>query len=303
MIEVLQPGLTTIQDLGRSGWESLGMPPSGAFDPFLAKVANQLAGNSHDAPLLEFALVGPSLRFHKSYTIAFAGFSVRYRLNGNNVPEFSAFNVNAGSELKFTGMSGWFGYLAVTGGIQIQKILGSASTYAAAGIFGRLKTGDQLQSGKMNNQGFAVRKEFLKLPERNVLHILEAAHTPLFNEQSKKLISSNEYLLTTQSDRMGARLQGTAIEVPKIRRSVPTLPGVIQIARSGQPIILGPEGPVTGGYPQIGILSQTSRTTLAAIQPGKLLRFEWIELEMARDQREQRDQIFSDSRIWEPQSK
>ena len=65
MIEILQPGITSIQDLGRPGWESSGMPRSGAFDPFLARVANQLAGNSHDTALLEFALVGPSLRFHK----------------------------------------------------------------------------------------------------------------------------------------------------------------------------------------------------------------------------------------------
>jgi antagonist of KipI len=277
------------------------MPRSGAFDPFLARVANQLTGNSHDAPLFEFALVGPSLRFHKSSTIAFAGFSVRYIVNGNPVPEFSAFTVEAGQELRFDGMAGWFGYLAVSGGIQIEKVLGSASTYAAAGIFGRLKSGDQLQSVKSSKQSFAINKDKLMLPKNNVIHILEAAHSHLFDEQSKKQISSDEYVLTLQSDRMGARLQGQALEVPEIKRSVPTLPGVIQIARSGQPIILGPEGPVTGGYPQIGILTQTSWTTLAAIQPGKSLRFEWITLEQAQNLRDQRNQILSDTTIWQAQ--
>lgn len=301
MIEVLQPGITSIQDLGRPGWESSGMPRSGAFDPYLARVANQLTGNSHDAPLLEFALVGPSLRFHESCTIASAGFSVKYTSNGNPVSEFCAFKVEAGQELRFNEMHGWFGYLAISGGIQIEKILGSASTYAAAGIFGRLKSGDQLQSGKSGKQCFAINKDLLMLPKNNVLPILEAAHSHLFTEQSRKSISSNDYLLTLQSDRMGARLQGTEIEVPEIKRSVPTLPGAIQIARSGQPIILGPEGPVTGGYPQIGILSQSSWTTLAAIQPGKSLRFKWINLEEAKSYRDQRSQIFSDTTIWEAQ--
>src|SRR5262245_17127153 len=156
MIEVLQPGITSIQDLGRPGWESTGMPRSGAFDPFLARVANQLTGNPHDAPLLEFALVGPSLRFQKSCTIAFAGFSARYTLNGKPLAEFCAFRAEPGQELRFNGMNGWFGYLAISGGIQIEKILGSASTYAAAGIFGRLKSGDQLQSGKSSKQSFAI---------------------------------------------------------------------------------------------------------------------------------------------------
>ena len=219
----------------------------GAFDPFLASVANQLTGNSHDAALLEFALVGPSLRFHKSFTLAFTGFSVSYTLNGNPLFEFRAFTVEPGQELRFKSMAGWFGYLAVSGGIQIEKILGSASTYAAAGIFGRLKSGDQLQSGEMTEQSFAVKKESLMLP-KIISFIFLKPHIPIcLTNVQKCLISSGEYKLTLQSDRMGARLQGAAIEIPEIKRSIPTLPGAIQIARSGQPIILGPEGPVTGG--------------------------------------------------------
>jgi biotin-dependent carboxylase-like uncharacterized protein len=277
------------------------MPRSGAFDPFLAKVANQLAGNSLDDALLEFALVGPTLRFHKTYRIAFAAFSLKYTLDGITVPEFRAYTVNSGEELHFRAMDGWFGYLAVAGGIQTEKILGSASTYAPAGIFRRLKTGDQLQCGKMTEHCFTIKKDFLMLPKNNVLNIVEAAHSHLFNEQSKKQISSDEYMLTLQSDRMGARLQGRSIEFPEIKRSIPTLPGVIQIARSGQPIILGPEGPVTGGYPQIGILSQSSWTTLASIQPAKKVRFQWLNLERAKELQNQRNAIFSNNGLWEPQ--
>jgi allophanate hydrolase subunit 2 len=99
---------------------------------------------------------------------------------------------------------------------------------------------------------------------------------------------------------MGVRLDGPPLQVPEVRRSTPTLPGVIQIARSGQPIILGPEGPVTGGYPQIGILSETSWTTLAVTKPGKSVRFEWIDLETARTNRDERTKILNDKRLWQP---
>ena len=91
----------------------------------------------------------------------------------------------------------------------------------------------------------------------------------------------------------------THIQVPEVRRSTPTLPGVIQISRSGQPIILGPEGPVTGGYPQIGILSEASWTTLARTKPGKSIRFEWIQLETARKITEKRNKILNDSSLWQ----
>lgn len=302
MIEVLQPGLTTIQDLGRKGWEAFGMPRSGALDPFLACVANKLAGNQPDSPLLEFALVGPSLRFHKTCTLAFVAFSVRYSLNGNKAPEFEAFSVPAGSNLSFEGMEGWFGYIAVSGGIQAEKILGSSSAYTAGGIQGRLRQGDQLKVRKKSELCFAVKKESLGLRQDPVLQILEAAHTHLFSEQSKQLLSTSEYTISAQSDRMGIRLQGPPLEVPEIRRSLPTLPGVVQAARSGQPIILGPEGPVTGGYPQIGILSETSWTTLAAIQPGKSIRFEWINLDAAQEFRNHRNGIFSNTLAWKPLS-
>src|SRR5262245_56547377 len=115
MIEVLQPGLlTTIQDSGRKGYELYGVPRSGFFDPFLAGIANRLVGNSIDAPLLEFAMIGPTLAFHQACVIAITGLDVLYK----DVPLFRAFTVSKGSVLQFAGMKGWFGYIALAGGIR-----------------------------------------------------------------------------------------------------------------------------------------------------------------------------------------
>src|SRR5262249_39316370 len=132
MIEVLQPGvLTTIQDSGRNGYQAYGIPRSGALDPFLAAIANRLAGNPSHAPLLEFALIGPNLRFQQDCRVAVAGFGCEYQLDGKPFPDFTTVPVRAGSTLTFSRMEGWFGYLAFSGGILAPQVLGSASTYLA----------------------------------------------------------------------------------------------------------------------------------------------------------------------------
>jgi biotin-dependent carboxylase-like uncharacterized protein len=294
MIEVLTPGITTIQDAGRKGLEQFGMPRSGALDPFLARLANRIAGNHLDAPLLEFALLGPTLRFLQPCSFVVAAFSSRYLLNEKLVAEFELINVTAGSVLRFQQMEGWFGYLAFTGGIQAEKILGSASTYVPGKIGKRIAAKDQINLHAQTQPKFFSKAGFEFPKASNILKILDATHTNLFHTSSKKLICENEYTILAQSDRMGIRLEGTPLQVPEVRRSIPALPGVIQVSRSGQLIILGPEGPVTGGYPQIAILSQTSWTTLARTRPGKKIRFEWITLEKARDLKIKHEQIFNE---------
>ena len=208
MIEVLLPGITSIQDAGRRGFEQFGMPRSGALDPFLARLANKLVGNKVDAPLLEFALVGPTLILHKSCSAALTSFNCRYSMNGKPVPEFEAFSVAPGSTLRFEGMDGWFGYLAFSCAIECEKILGSASAYVSGGIGKRLMQRQQLILGPESERRYSISKEELGLNKENPLHILEATHTTLFTDHARKLISESEYTISPQSDRMGIRLDG-----------------------------------------------------------------------------------------------
>jgi len=300
MIEVLQPGLlTTIQDLGRRGYENYGVPPSGALDPFLASVANKLVGNDLNSPLLEFALVGPTLMFRKDCWVGVAGFDVRYLLNGKPADEFTAFPVPAGSVLQFSGMQGWFGYLAVSGGILCERILGSASTYISGRIGNRLRKGALLEVGETTEKYFSVRRDFLGFRATNILSILPALHTSGFSMQSRHKLAENDYTITLQSNRMGIRLEGAPIKQPKVRRSAPALPGTIQVPRSGDPLILGPEGPTTGGYPQIAVLPRTSWTKLAQTRPREKIRFEWTSVESARQIWSHRNSIFSRDEAWQ----
>ena len=300
MIEVLQPGLlTTVQDSGRRGHEAYGMPASGPFDPFLASVANKLVGNGLSAPVLEFALTGPSLKFDSDCRIALAALSAEYLLDGEPLSEFSAVPVRSGSVLRFVGMRGWFGYLAVAGGFDAPAILGSVSTYLAGKLGRRLEAGNLLQCGNPGRFTYRIRKESLGLRTTNIAGILPGLHTTQFSARDRHRLVESEYTVDIQSNRMGVHLRGVELVPPAVRRSAPLLPGTIQIPRTGQPLLLGPEGPVTGGYPQIAVLSRTSWTRLAGTRPGDAIRFEWMGVDQARQLWEYRNAIFQSEEAWQ----
>lgn len=298
-INVIQPGmLTTIQDLGRNGYQAYGVPRSGALDPFLATIANKLVGNSPDTPILEFALVGPTLHFTKETWISIAAFSCEYSVDNDRCREFKAVRIPADSTLAFKGMDGWFGYLAFSGGIETDHMLGSASTYLAGKLGDRLQKGQVLTAGPASEAHFSVREGFLGFRASSILPILPSIHTDLFSEHERHKLVDEEYTITMNSNRMGIYLEGAPIEPPAVRRSVPAFPGAIQILPSHRPIILGPEGPTTGGYPQIAMLSKIGWTKLAQLRPGRKVRFEWIETEQAQRIWSYRNRILETAEAW-----
>lgn len=300
MIEVLQPGLlTTIQDLGRRNTVDFGMPPSGAFDPFLAEVANHLVGNRPNDAVVEFALIGPTLQFENDCWIAIAASRCIYTVEESTVPEFTAFRVAGGAILRFQSMAGWFGYLAVQGGIEAERVLGSVSCYVAGKIGMPLQKGHQLKSGKDGEIHLRIGSESVVGSAAGVLNILPAVHTSLFSTSDLQDLTRHPFLLWPQSNRMGIHLRGAAIHSPTVRRSAPALPGAIQVLPSRQLLILGPEGPVTGGYPQAAILSRTAWTELACTPPGHTVRLEWTDIERARQMLRHRRRIFVTSDCWE----
>ena len=299
MIDVLQPGLmTTIQDLGRRGFESYGVPRSGAFDPFLASIANKLTGNSIDESLLEFALAGPTLHFHSEAVIAIAGSGVEYELDGQAILPFRAITVAAGSVLRFVKIQGWYGYISIGGGIKSERILGSASTYIAGGIGACLRKNEKLEMGSASGKRFVLLESYWNFPEEPLLSLVPSQHTSHFNIRERQKITENSYKVDPQSNRMGIRLDGPALEAPILRRSTPTIPGSVQVPRSGSPIILGPEGPTTGGYAQLAVIARTSWTVLAGSNPGRKIRFEWTDRETAQKMWNYRQKLFNSPEAW-----
>ena len=299
MIEVIQPGLlTTIQDGGRFGFEVHGMPSSGPFDPFLARVSNKLVGNRLDDALLEFALVGPTLKFFQETWVAVTGYGCRYLLDEKPVAEFSAFRVKSGSTLQFSGMHGWFGYMAISGGILCDRILNSCSTYVAGNIGNKIARSQQILAGEQTGNYCSIPVQQLGLGGPGKVDLLPGLHMSEFRQEEHKKLAESKYTVSLQSNRMGVLFSGPAISAPHIRRSAPALPGTIQIQASGCPMALGPEGPTTGGYPQIAVLTKASWTQLAQTRPGGSVRFEWTDIESAKRAYRLRESFLNSDDVW-----
>jgi len=281
-ITVIQPGLlTTIQDRGRHGYEHLGFPASGAFDPFLASIANHLTGNESSAALLEFSVMGPTLKFHQPTVFAIAAFDCRFLLDGKEAPLFQALQAETDSILQFQQMQSWFGYIAFAGGLDAPHVLGSASTYVAGKIGDRLKKDEALHTRTANGTARTIDPAALGPLVPQELWLLPGLHMEMFAD--RETVERGSYRILSQSNRMGIYLSGDVLNPPLVRRSAPALNGTVQILPSGEPLILGPEGPVTGGYPQLAVLSRSSWTTLARSQPNGSIKLEWHSIEEASE--------------------
>ncbi len=287
-LRVVRPGLlTTVQDLGRCGFRSAGVPSGGAMDPFALRVANLLVGNPEGAACLEITLAGPELEFGAQTRVALAGAEF------DGAPSWRPLTVAAGGRLSLGACrQGCRAYLAVAGGIDVPEVLGSRSTYLRGefgGFAGRaLREGDLLPLGEAGrppgrppSAQWRVSTSVLPAysPEPQ-LRVIRGAQAPEFGGE----LWSSEFALTTQADRMGLRLAGPALER---RRGAELLssavaPGTVQVPPDGQPILLMADAQTIGGYPQAAHLAGCDLPVAAQLRPGDRVRFREISLAEAR---------------------
>lgn len=289
MIELLSPGpLATVQDLGRPGLADLGVSRSGAFDRAALRLANRLVGNDEAAAGIEFTLGGLVLRLADAATVAFTG--ARCELSGHHGGWNAALSCPAGSVLSTgTPASGLRSYLAVRGGVAVAPVLGSRSTDTLAGLGpGVLRADQQLAVGTetaghpCDFGGAPAAEGPAQGPAAQgpVLRLAPGPRADWFDEGVAARLFGLPWLVGPDSNRIGIRLTGTALRLrPDAERaaaelpSEPTLPGAIQVPPDGQPIVLGPDAPVTGGYPVIAVLPRAELDLLAQLRPGARLRF------------------------------
>ncbi|NLW16557.1 MAG: biotin-dependent carboxyltransferase family protein [Firmicutes bacterium] len=291
-VHVLNPGLfTTVQDLGRRGWQRFGVPVAGVFDPLVARVANWLVGNRDEAALLEITYAGPTLVTDIPLLVAITGGQIEATLAGEPVPLWQSFLWQPGQELIIGSLShGARAYLAVQGGWQVPPVMGSRSTYGRAAIGGmegrQLKAGDRLPVLADQPMGSMRRlpQAFWPLPSQEiVLRFVPGPQTDHFAADAVEQLCAHSYTVAQASDRMGIRLQGAAIEPlqPDIVSDAIAL-GSIQIPRDGQPIVMGPDRQTTGGYPKIGTVISVDVRKLAQARPGDKVRFEAVTIAAAQ---------------------
>ena len=294
-IEVLDGGLlTTVQDLGRFGAQQYGVPVSGAMDVWALRAANRLVGNDEGAAALEITLAGPVLRFDGPGVIAVTGGDLGARLDGQPMPPWQAIGVSAGTELSFSGVrDGLRAYLGVGGGLDVPLALGSRSTLLKArlgGFMGRaLAAGDRVAFGRcaawQDLAGRRLPREIV--PEYGHAHTVRVVLGPqddAFTDEGIRTFLSASYTLSSQSDRVGCRLEG-----PRIAHrggadivSDGTAFGAVQVSGDGLPIVLMADRGTTGGYTKIATVASADLSRLAQAAPGDRVRFARVELDQAQ---------------------
>lgn len=290
-IEVVKPGLlTTLQDTGRAGLAHLGIGRAGAFDVPALRLANALCGNPAAACTLEITLLGPTLRLDCAAWIAVTGASIPFRIDGIDQPMWAPVCVPAGATIGFGAMrSGCRSYLAVRGGFDIAPVLGSRSmdVNARLGPFnGRpLRAGDALAIASIPDASAGILRTSTKwrLDPRpwypddaaTPLRLVPGAQLDSLSEMSRKRLFSELFVVQKNSNRVGLRVAGPALEFCESVEMVSEacVPGLLQLPPSGQPIVFGPEGPVSGGYPRLGQVAVADLPRLAQLRPGDGVRF------------------------------
>ncbi|PAE26279.1 biotin-dependent carboxyltransferase family protein [Bacillus sp. 7894-2] len=305
MIKVLKPGLlSSIQDLGRTGYQKFGVIASGAMDPFSHRMANLLSGNEENDPALEITMMGPTLTFEEATLISICGGDLSPLINGQPIRTWRSIFVKKGSELKFGGcQKGCRAYLAVSGGFSVPEVMNSRSTYLRAGIGGfkgrALKAGDVLETGKPSLQSLKMEdylskqlhdKTFVEndwgiasklIPEtigNPEIRITRGRQFDLFTHESRIQLFNHAFEVTAQSDRMGYRLKGTSLALSEHAEQISEAVnfGSIQVPPDGNPIVLLADRQTTGGYPKIGQVAAVDLPLLAQAKPGDALRFKEI---------------------------
>jgi len=308
MITVVKPGLlTTVQDLGRPGYQQYGIVVGGALDGFSTRVANLILGNDDNAAVLEMAQTGPDLRFETETLVAWCGADFEARIGNESLPRDRPVRIAAGETLSFGfARSGLRAWLAVAGGIDEPLVLGSRSTYRRAGIGGHqgrpLVAGDQLAAGKLSERsqqllgslhtqgrratGWSVRPQ--TLGGAMVAGTMRAVIGPewdWFTAESQQAFFSTEWQATKEADRMGVRLQGPALELVKPREMISSAvnTGIVQVPSAGQPIVLLPSRQSVGGYPRLAAVAAVDVGRFTQLRPGDKVRFQKIPLATAHE--------------------
>jgi biotin-dependent carboxylase-like uncharacterized protein len=279
VLEILHPGFgATVQDAGRPGWRRFGVPTGGAMDEHAANWANRLLDNPPGSPVLELLLQGARLRARRELWLAVAGADA-----AANVPRWRAIRVEPDAMIEFPrSVSGVWIYVAVEGGFDAPRWFGSASVCARAGIGTAFHAGDVAQGARHKPfalpAGVAARvapaieqRDYRQPP---ALRVWPAPQMGLFSQADRERFFGQSWTLSSQSDRVGYRLEGAPLEsrLPQII-SEPVRVGTVQVPENGLPIVTLRDGPTMGGYPKLGVLDPADVSWLVQCRPGQSVRF------------------------------
>jgi biotin-dependent carboxylase-like uncharacterized protein len=293
-LKVLAPGLhTTVQDLGRPGYQAIGVPVSGALDGSSLRLANALVGNPPGTPALEVLMSGPTFEVAADtvrVALAGPGASLAASAEKARVGSGQSVTLSRGEVIEVvTGSQSACCYLAVEGGISVPPVLGSASTYVGAalgGLDGRALRKDDFVPLAMPR---ASERAELRLSSPVVatgdqpIRVVLGPQQEYFTEEAVAAFLDAEFRISPSADRMGMRLDGPCLQHRHgwdiVSDAIAT--GAIQVPGSGQPILLLADHQTTGGYPKIATVISADLPVVGRRRPGDALRFAAVTVDMA----------------------
>lgn len=320
-IQVKKGGpLTTLQDLGRNGYQKYGVIVSGAMDQVSLRLGNLLVGNKESEGALEMTLSGPALKVPAGLVFAITGADLQAKLGGSPVPRNRAIYVKQDGLLTFGfAQEGCRGYLTVAGGFAVPEVMGSKSTYLRAklgGVEGRpLQSGDELETGALNEAQEALSQKLAKLPGKDFssfgwsipetslfssapIRVAEGLQYDWFKDESVRTFFTTAYTITPEADRMGYRMDGEKLEYKEEGKqliSEPVTFGSIQVPADGKPIVLMADCQTTGGYPKIGQVIQADLPRLGQMKPGQRVYFQLVNLAEAEKALARQEKVFQEA--------
>ena len=287
--EVIRPGInTTFQDLGRKNLYHIGIPFSGAMDNRNFILANAIAGNKENTPVIEFAYQGPLLKFK--------GEKINFNITGNvsfNLIKkddqiegncYENYTLEDGDQLDILSTNkSVYGYLAISGNFKVQIQWGSCSTNTKANV--GANDGKKIEKNQVikildtHSHNSKRKLEYLNSKIENI-RVIKGTNFNYFSENGKKNFFNEEFTVTKLTDRMGMRLEGTKIEniVDTNIKSEGIVKGVIQVPTDGNPIVMLSDHGTIGGYPKIGVVISSDYDKLVQLPPGSKIKFKEIEL-------------------------
>ena len=304
-IKVLKAGFfTTVQDLGRQGYQKFGMPVAGVMDNFSYRVANNLVGNDEGEAVLEATFLGPELEFSGDMVVAITGANMNPKLNGKEIPMWESIKVMKGDKLALGGiLMGIRSYIAFSGELDIELVNNSKSTYAKSGIGGfkgrKLMNNDELQIKVSNNIVAGKYLDSKYIPEFNKgnnIRVVLGPQDDYFTEEGiNTFLSDNGYKITKEADRMGYRLSGEIISHKEKADIISdgALFGSVQVPANGQPIILMADRQTTGGYTKIATVISSDLPKLSQMGSDNEVIFENVSVEEAHKAYKEYEENFS----------
>ena len=293
-VRILKAGmLTTVQDLGRMGYLNQGIGTSGVMDVRSFKIANLLLDNPENEAVLEFTLMGPTLEFTTDTIIAITGGDFTPKINGKPAPMYQAIYASKGDILAFgAAVSGSRGYIAFSSYLNVPVVMGSRATNMKSMIGGfegrKLKNGDLLY--------FRIKRRYLPYFLSRKLDIREFTAPSLevrvimgpqeghFTKEGREVFLSNDYVVTSEFDRMGCRLEGPYIAMKDTSDIISegVVFGAIQVPSHGKPIVLLADRQTTGGYAKIATVISVDIPKLVQRKVDAKVRFKAITVAEAQ---------------------